>query len=74
MLTEQQNEANWFGFIDNDLKNVFVCESNWTGYFRYNVTSYLPLSHEIISWVMRSVLFNNQDELIQNIHQEDRVV
>jgi hypothetical protein len=72
MLTEQQNEANWFGFIDKDMKNVFVCESNWTGYFRYNVTSYLPLSHEIISWVMRSVLFNNQDELIQNIHQEDR--
>jgi hypothetical protein len=71
-LTEQQNEANWFGFIDNDMKNVFVCESNWTGYFRYNVTSYLPLSHEIISWVMRSVLFKNQVELIQNIHQEDR--
>lgn len=72
VLTEQKNEPNWFGFIDSTLKNIFVCESNWTGYFRYSVESYLPLSHEIICWIIRANLFKNQKELIQNIHQEDR--
>jgi hypothetical protein len=72
VLTGQKNEPNWFGFIDSNMKNVFVCESNWTGYFRYSVESYLPLAHEIICWIIRAKLFNNQHELIENIHQEDR--
>ena len=72
VLTGQKNEPNWFGFIDSQMKNVFVCESNWTGYFRYSVESYLPLAHEIICWIIRAELFNNQVELIKNIHQEDR--
>ena len=72
VLTEQRNEANWFGFIDTDLKNVFVCESNWTGYFKYNIQSYLPISHEILCWVVRSELFEDQKELIHNIHQQDK--
>jgi hypothetical protein len=72
VLTGQRNEPNWFGFIDSKMKNVFVCESNWTGYFRFSVESYLPLAHEIICWIIRAELFNNQHELIKNIHQEDR--
>jgi hypothetical protein len=72
VFTGQKNEPNWFGFIDSKMKNVFVCESNWTGYFRYSVESYLPLAHEIICWIIRAKLFNNQHELIENIHQEDR--
>lgn len=72
VLTGQKNEPNWFGFIDSKMNNVFVCESNWTGYFRYSVESYLPLAHEIICWIIRAKLFNSQHELIENIHQEDR--
>lgn len=72
VLTGQKNEPNWFGFIDSNMNNVFVCESNWTGYFRYSVESYLPLAHEIICWIIRAKLFNNQHELIENIHQVDR--
>jgi uncharacterized coiled-coil protein SlyX len=72
VLTGQKNEPNWFGFIDSNMNNVFVCESNWTGYFRYSVESYLPLAHEIICWIIRAKLFNSQHELIENIHQEDR--
>lgn len=72
VLTGQRNEPNWFGFIDSNMKNVFVCESNWTGYFRYSVESYLPLSHEIICWLIRAELFKSQNELIKNIHQDDQ--
>jgi hypothetical protein len=71
VLTGQKNEPNWFGFIDSNMKNVFVCESNWTGYFRYSVESYLPLAHEIICWLIRAELFSSQHELIKNIHQND---
>ncbi len=72
VLTGQRNEPNWFGFIDSKMKNVFVCESNWTGYFRYSVESYLPLAHEIICWLIRADLFKSQRELIENIHQDDK--
>lgn len=70
-LTGEKNERNFFGWIDEDMKNCFINTSIWKSIYDSNVDSIHPISYEIIGWVLRSVMFKNPTELYQNAHFND---
>lgn len=70
-LTGEKNERNFFGWIDEDMKNCFINTSIWKSIYDSNVDSIYPISYEIIGWVLRSIMFKNPSELYQNAHFND---
>jgi hypothetical protein len=70
-LTGEKNERNFFGWIDEDMKNCFINTSIWKSIYDCNVDSIYPISYEIIGWVLRSIMFKNPTELYQNAHFND---
>ena len=70
-LTGEKNERNFFGWIDEDMKNCFINTSIWKSIYVSNVDSIYPISYEIIGWVLRSIMFKNPTELYQNAHFND---
>ena len=67
-LTEQANDKNWFGAIDASMKNYFIHTANWDHYFENNVDVRFPIAYEIVVWLLRSLMFKNQIEILQNVH------
>ena len=70
-LTGEKNERNFFGWIDEDMKNCFINTSIWKSIYDSNVDSIYPISYEIIGWVLRSIMFKNPTELYKNAHFND---
>ena len=67
-LTGEKNERNFFGWIDEKMKNCFINTSIWKSIYDSNVDSIYPISYEIIGWVLRSMMFKNPTELYENTH------
>ena len=70
-LTGEKNERNFFGWIDEEMKNCFINTSIWKSIYDSNVDSIYPISYEIIGWVLRVMMFENPTELYQNAHFND---
>ena len=70
-LTGEKNERNFFGWIDQEMKNCFINTSIWKSIYDSNVDSIYPISYEIIGWVLRVMMFENPTELYQNAHFND---
>lgn len=68
LLTEQANDLNWFGAIDESMKNYFIHTADWDHYFENNVDVRFPIAYEIAVWLLRSLMFNNRLEMRDNIH------
>jgi hypothetical protein len=68
LLTNEYNEKNWFAFIDYTFKNVFVHTDDWPWFFGMNTDIRFPISYEVASWILRSLLYRDQSEIIQNTH------
>ena len=69
LLSETGNEENWTSTTDQNLRNFYVQTSSWEHFFEDNdINTTYTIAHEIISWVLKSLLFNNTNEMIKYIH------
>jgi hypothetical protein len=68
LLTEHANDMNWFGSIDASMKNYFIHTSDWDHYFQDNIDVRFPITYEIIVWLLRSMMFKNQLDILNNVH------
>ena len=69
LLTDQKNTENWFGAIDESLKDYFVETSDWPYYFK-DFDSRFPIVYCIAGWLMRSIMFESRNQMQEALHEE----
>jgi hypothetical protein len=72
LLTEHPNDKNWFGSIDQTMKNYFIHTNDWDIYFENGIDKRFPIAYEVVIWLMRSLMFKDQMELLAHIHDQPR--
>ncbi len=72
LLTEKANDKNWFGCVDASMRNYFVHTADWDLYFENNADARFPIAYEIVVWLMRSLMYNNQQEIMDHVHRSPR--
>ena len=72
LLTEKANDKNWFGCVDASMRNYFVHTADWDLYFENNADARFPIAYEIVVWLMRSLMYNNQQEIMDNVHRRPK--
>jgi hypothetical protein len=68
LLTEYQNNEDYFGWTDEKLGNYFIQTSNWNQYFESEVNKHFPISYEVVAWILRSLMYDTQEDLLENAH------
>ena len=68
LLTEHQNQEDYFGWTDEKLGNYFIQTSGWNRYFESQVNKHFPISYEVVAWILRSLMYDTQEELLKNAH------
>lgn len=68
LLTDISNDKNWFGSVDQTMRNVFIQTSNWSSFFGSEIDTRFPIAYEVVAWVMRILMFRNRYELSQLLH------
>lgn len=69
LLTDIGNEPNWFGGVSPSMKNYFIQTSNWEHFFGTGIDCRFPIAYELIIWVMRYYMFQTNEDIMKNIHQ-----
>jgi len=72
LLTEHQNQEDYFGWTDEKLGNYFIQTSGWNRYFQSEVNKHFPISYEVVAWILRSLMYDTQEELLKNAHERAR--
>ena len=72
LLTEFKNHEDYFGWTDESLGNYFIQTSDWNRYFASEVNKHFPISYEVVAWILRSLMYDTQDELLKNAHLRAR--
>lgn len=72
LLNDIQNDRNWFGCVDSSLNNYFVQTNDWDWYLGSTIDDRFPIAYEIVSWLIRSMMFNTLEDIIQNFHESPR--
>lgn len=67
-LTGEKNERNFLGWIDERMKNCFINTKIWKHIYDDEINVIYPISYEIIGWSLRTLMFENPKELIENVH------
>jgi hypothetical protein len=70
LLNDVPNENNWFGCVDSTKKNYFVQTNDWDWYLGRSIDTRFPVAYEIVSWLLRSLMYKNQTEIISSLHKE----
>lgn len=69
LLTEQGNEFNWFGSLDNS-KNFFVQTSGWAHFLGLDIDERFPIAFTITNWILRHMIFENREAVLDAMHKE----
>ena len=67
LLTDDNNDKNWFGSVAPNMKDYFIQTSNWEAYFG-DVDVRFPIAYEVIVWVMRYYMFTNNQAVYDGVH------
>ena len=67
LLSPKPNIKNWFSAPDFK-NNIFVHADGWDDYCKQQPK--FPIAHEIISNIVQSKLFENNEELLKSVHYE----
>ena len=67
LLTDDNNDKNWFGGVAPNMKDYFIQTSNWEAYFG-DVDVRFPIAYEVIVWVMRYYMFANNEAVYKGVH------
>ncbi len=70
LLTNAMNKANWFGSIDESMRNFFVHTADWPFFFRMLNKPTYPIAYEIVVWVLRSLMFSHREEILVHVHEQ----
>ena len=68
LLTNIANDLNWFGGVDPSLKNYFIHTNNWDLYFGNNIDGRFPIAYQIASWLIKTMMYTTQLEILSNSH------
>lgn len=72
LLTDQSNEHNWFGSYDESLKNYFIQTNHWGYFFGNDLDSRFPIAYEVAAWILRNMMFKDQLETYNALHEQPR--
>jgi hypothetical protein len=72
LLTEYKNHKDYFGWTDQSLGNYFIQTSDWNCYFESEVNKHFPISYEVVAWILRSLMYGTQQELLEKAHKSAR--
>lgn len=72
LLTEYKNTKDYFGWTDESLGNYFIQTSDWNQYFSAEVNKHFPISYEVVAWILRSLMYDTQEELQKEAHLRSR--
>jgi hypothetical protein len=72
LLTDQSNEHNWFGSYDESLKNYFIQTNHWGYFFGNDLDSRFPIAYEVAGWILRNMMFKDQLETYNALHNDPR--
>jgi hypothetical protein len=72
LLTEYKNSMDFFGWTDETLGNYFIQTSEWNLFFDAEINKHFPISYEVVAWILRSLMYDTQDELLNNAHMRAR--
>ena len=67
LLTDDNNNWNWFGGVAPNMKDYFIQTSNWEAYFG-DVDVRYPIAYEVMVWVMRYYMFENINDMREAVH------
>jgi hypothetical protein len=68
LLTNFGNQANWFGAVSPSMNNYFIQTSQWDYFFGSQIDIRFPIAYEVITWILRFLMFDTDKEIIQNVH------
>jgi hypothetical protein len=72
LLTDISNDKNWFGSVDQKMRNIFIQTSNWAHFFGSEIDSRFPIAYEVVVWILRIMMFRNRYEITQFLHMQPR--
>jgi len=67
LLTNELNTSNFFGWCNNDIKNVFIQTSQWELIFGEECQYDFAVIYEILAWILRSLVFKNLREMKRSV-------
>lgn len=72
LLTEYKNQEDFFGWTNEKLGNYIIQTSEWDEYFDQDVNKHFPISYEVVAWILRSLMYDTQADLLENAHGRAR--
>ncbi|MFN5032839.1 MAG: hypothetical protein ACK5FX_11520 [Flavobacteriia bacterium] len=70
LLTDVPNNQNWFGSVDDSMRNFFIHTDDWKFYFGEAVDIRFPIAYEVIVWVLRGLMFKSRESILNNLHDQ----
>lgn len=70
LLTDLGNDKNWFGGIDEGMRNIFIQTAHWSHFFGSHVDDRFPITYEVTAWLLRTQMFKTREELALAMHRE----
>jgi hypothetical protein len=68
LLTNIGNDKNWFGSIDESMRNYFIHTENWSHYFQNQIDVRFPIAYEVIVWLLRGSIFSSRHKMQEHLH------
>jgi len=72
LLTDHKNQVDYFGWTNEKLGNYIIQTSEWDEYFDQGVNKHFPISYEVVAWILRSLMYDTQEDLLENAHERAR--
>jgi hypothetical protein len=72
LLTDISNDKNWFGSVDQKMRNIFIQTSNWSTFFGAEIDSRFPIAYEVVVWILRMMMYRNRFELSEQLHAQPK--
>ena len=72
LLTDIGNELNWFGSVGPSMRDYFIQTSGWSLFFGEGVDARFPIAYEVAIWLVRHLMFDSREEILDTVHDESR--
>lgn len=70
LLTNAMNKENWFGSIDESMRNFFVHTADWPFFFKMLNKPTFPIAYEIVVWTLRALMFERREDILTHVHEQ----
>jgi hypothetical protein len=70
VLTSLGNEFNWFGAVDENMRDIFLQTAHWSQFFGSAVDGRFPVCYEVAAWLLRIRMFTRREDILNAMHQQ----